>query len=84
MVLPRTLRHFGYHSKGVWEHHWEVKILVDAVRRRPELRLFTATRCSSQTTLKQLEGVCREGGVEFGVYANPACFPVSATSVHLS
>ncbi|KAI0041766.1 hypothetical protein FA95DRAFT_653419 [Auriscalpium vulgare] len=79
-MLPCTLRHFGYHSSSDLEQHWKVQILLDAVRQRPELRLLTATRCSSQAMLKQLEGVCREGGVEFVVYAEPACFPSSRSS----
>ncbi|KAI0045444.1 hypothetical protein FA95DRAFT_1607689 [Auriscalpium vulgare] len=73
--LPRNLRHLGYHSNGDSEQRGQVQILLDAVRARPELKLLTATRHSSQAVLKQLEDVCRTGDVEFAVYAEPACFP---------
>ncbi|KAI0045458.1 hypothetical protein FA95DRAFT_123640 [Auriscalpium vulgare] len=75
-ALPRSLQHLGYHADGkVSEEHWQVQILLDAARSTLELRLLTATRYSSQTVLKQLEDACRARGAEFGVYAEPACFP---------
>ncbi|KAI0045439.1 hypothetical protein FA95DRAFT_1607684 [Auriscalpium vulgare] len=76
LTLPRSLRHFGYHS-GIfpYERDEDMRTLMDAVRARPGLKLFTATRGSSEAVLKRFRSACREVGVEFWVYKEAACFP---------
>ncbi|KAI0045576.1 hypothetical protein FA95DRAFT_1596766 [Auriscalpium vulgare] len=73
-ILPKNLRHFGYHSYITEERSEQVQILLDAVRALPKLNLFTATRRSSQETLQEIKRLCRDGGVEFAVYPEPGHF----------
>ncbi|KAI0043704.1 hypothetical protein FA95DRAFT_1609151 [Auriscalpium vulgare] len=74
--LPKNLRHLGYHFHGIGHERIEkLHILLDVARTLPKLNMFTATRQSSQVVLEEIERWCLEGGFEFVVYPEPACFP---------
>ncbi|KAI0037729.1 hypothetical protein FA95DRAFT_1568070 [Auriscalpium vulgare] len=76
IVLPRSLRHVGYHP---WHTHHEAKRVasyaVAALRALPDLKLVTATRLAGPAQLAALEEVCCDRGVEFVTYRSPRHFP---------
>ncbi|KAI0046736.1 hypothetical protein FA95DRAFT_1606631 [Auriscalpium vulgare] len=75
IALPALLRHFGYH---IWAAEPGVLVLaelvVDPLRALPDLQLVTVTRRIEQHVWAALEGMCRDRGVDFGVYAAPISF----------
>ncbi|KAI0046735.1 hypothetical protein FA95DRAFT_1679551 [Auriscalpium vulgare] len=75
IALPAPLRHFGYH---IWAAEPGVLVLAELVvnplRALPDLQLVTVTRRIEQHVRAALEGMCRDRGVDFGVYALPSSF----------
>ncbi|KAI0045467.1 hypothetical protein FA95DRAFT_1680462 [Auriscalpium vulgare] len=77
-ALPQGIWHLGYHYDHYNDLRDEVahaQLLLDAARGLSKLRLVTVTRKSSKKVLQEFERACRNRGVDFVVYEEPACFP---------
>ncbi|KAI0041765.1 hypothetical protein FA95DRAFT_653497 [Auriscalpium vulgare] len=76
-TLPRGLWHLGYHLQdaGYDDQVVHARLLLDAARTLPKLRLVTATRRSSPEVLEEFERVCRARRFDFAMYVDPKCFP---------
>ncbi|KAI0041783.1 hypothetical protein FA95DRAFT_1682994 [Auriscalpium vulgare] len=72
VVLPRTLRHFGYHPWG--RQQQDTSFLAPALRTANSLQLFT---CTWAEVLKMVEHACRDRGIEFAFYTWPNSFPTA-------
>ncbi|KAI0046750.1 hypothetical protein FA95DRAFT_1606642 [Auriscalpium vulgare] len=70
VALPPSLQHVGYHidylSCGVAP---AAEIVVNPLRVLSELRLVTVTRELKNRVQAALETMCRDRGVDFGIYA---------------
>ncbi|KAI0046738.1 hypothetical protein FA95DRAFT_1606633 [Auriscalpium vulgare] len=69
-TAPRTRRRCG-----------TLATTPDPLRMLPELRLVTVTRGVEQHVRAELEEMCRDRGVDFGVYATPTDFQLQ--SLHI-
>ncbi|KAI0047105.1 hypothetical protein FA95DRAFT_1665557 [Auriscalpium vulgare] len=74
VVLPRTLRHVGYHVTVADDWLVPLRCLVDALKALPSLGLVTATRELSPTDLAELTRGCQEICVEFVVLSDARMF----------
>ncbi|KAI0049152.1 hypothetical protein FA95DRAFT_951270 [Auriscalpium vulgare] len=74
VVLPKSLRHVGYHPWNTSNSPEGVKVasyVVAGLRALADLKLVTATRLAQPAQLTALEDVCRDRGVEFETYQTP-------------
>ncbi|KAI0041447.1 hypothetical protein FA95DRAFT_1576353 [Auriscalpium vulgare] len=73
ITLPATLQHFGFHAWAA-PPGLRAELLVGPLRALPELRLVTVTPCVRRAVGTALEGMCRNKGVDFGMYEYPEGF----------
>ncbi|KAI0049162.1 hypothetical protein FA95DRAFT_1604690 [Auriscalpium vulgare] len=78
VVLPRSLRHAGYHPQCKSPGPERVKVasyVVAGLRALADLKLVSSTRLAQPAQLAALEEVCRDRGVEFQTYRTHYHFP---------
>ncbi|KAI0045572.1 hypothetical protein FA95DRAFT_1607609 [Auriscalpium vulgare] len=74
VVLPRTLRHVGFHTETRGEGG-QLTYLAAALRALKSLRLVTTSRALSGSALENLTHLCGEMNVEVGFYSGACLFP---------
>ncbi|KAI0039520.1 hypothetical protein FA95DRAFT_1577551 [Auriscalpium vulgare] len=82
VVLPRTLRHVGYHAttrNDFWRD--PIPYLLRALRGLPVLSLFTVTRELIWKDLERLERACEDMHVDFELYRDPRMHQEDPTTI---
>ncbi|KAI0041105.1 hypothetical protein FA95DRAFT_770517 [Auriscalpium vulgare] len=72
VTLPPSLRHVGYHTYNLYANApVPAELVLDPLSALPELQLVTVTAWVGQHVCAALEVMCREKGVDFGIYEFP-------------
>ncbi|KAI0048082.1 hypothetical protein FA95DRAFT_1572075 [Auriscalpium vulgare] len=85
VVLPRTLRHFGYHAKlaetiAVAQRLAQLVSALADESALPELRTVSVALSSKEEVVQAFERLRESRGVEVLVYADPQSYPVRCLS----
>ncbi|KAI0042164.1 hypothetical protein FA95DRAFT_1610402 [Auriscalpium vulgare] len=76
IILPRTLKHVGYHkSADIAQSAVRMDAFVAALGALPALDSVSVTRQVSAEALQTLEQTCRRAAVDFLVYASADSYP---------